>query len=423
MGRLSRTVLSAATALVASAGVMFAAAPASAEDVVLHMLINPDEGNTVGTFTKKFKEQTGIDVQVDFVGWADLHTKSLAALTSGGGGYDLFFVPSADAASFLAGGWFEPIGDLMPEGEKGKWLSTVTDLYTKDGQLLAMPWYAGGAHMAYNKKVLAAAGVDPAGIKTWDDFMAACAKVKETNAARFCFAPSAKYAGEFYYFWGSMHASMGGKLFDAEGNPVFQTDGKALALNKMIKEAIDKGYFDPAGVAMDDYETLVQFGNGNEAFLLDSTWSVTQANTNKELSKVVGDTGLILIPGIGEPRSGGYLYAGGIGLLKSSAHKEQAKELLKLLTGHDAQKQHAVDGANMPTLLALYEDPDIGKAWDGFPVLAEQLKYGQFVPQVPWFAEWERSLAASLQDLITGAKTPEEQIQFMVDETNRIKAQ
>ena len=77
----------------------------------------------------------------------------------------------------------------------------------------------------------------------------------------------------------------------------------------------------------------------------------------------------------------------------------------------------------MPTLLALYEDPDIGKAWDGFPVLAEQLKYGQFVPQVPWFAEWERSLAASLQDLITGAKTPEEQIQFMVDETNRIKAQ
>jgi ABC-type glycerol-3-phosphate transport system substrate-binding protein len=171
----------------------------------------------------------------------------VTALAGGGGGYDLFFVPSADAVNLMAGGYFESLNDMMSESDKKNWLPSVTNLYTVNGQLLAMPWYAGGAHMAYNKKILQAAGVDPDSIKTWDGFMAACAKIKETNAARFCFAPSAKYRGEFDYFWGSMHASRGGKLFDASGSPIFQNDGQALAVNKMVQEGISKGYFDPAG--------------------------------------------------------------------------------------------------------------------------------------------------------------------------------
>ena len=423
MSRLGRFALSAMVGAAASVSMAVMAAPALADSVLLHMLISPDEGNTVATWTQKFKEETGITVQSDFVSWADMHNKSVTALAGGGGGYDLFFVPSADAVNLMAGGYFEPLNDMMSESDKKNWLPSVTNLYTVNGQLLAMPWYAGGAHMAYNKKILQAAGVDPDSIKTWDDFMAACAKIKETKAARFCFAPSAKYRGEFDYFWGSMHASRGGKLFDASGSPIFQNDGQALAVNKMVQEGISKGYFDPAGVAMDDYETLVQYGNGNEAFLLNSTWSVTQANTNKDLSKILGDSGLILIPGTDAIRSGGYLYAGAIGILKTSTHKEEAKKFLSYFTDTAPQKQHAIDGANMPTRVALYQDPDIAAAWKGFTMLGEQLKYGVFSPPVPWFDEWQHSLASSLQDMINGNKTPEQQIQFMVDETKRIKSE
>jgi multiple sugar transport system substrate-binding protein len=246
--------------------------------------------------------------------------------------------------------------------------------------------------------------------------------VKATKAAAYCFAPSAKYAGEFYFLWGSIDASAGGKLFDADGKPIFQNDGRALAASELIKQGIDKGYFDPAGVAMDDYETLVEYGNGKEAFLLNSTWSVTQANTNKDLSKIRGESGLILIPGAAGTRTGGFLYAGGLGLLKTSTHKDEAKKFLTFLTSEPAQKQHAIDGANMPTRIALYQDKDIAAAWAGFPVLAEQLPYGQFAPPFPWFDEWRHSLAASLQDLIRGAKTPKEQIQFLVEEADRIAA-
>src|SRR5258706_5214962 len=384
--------------------------PTHAQGVTLRAIIRPDEGGNVAMYSKLFKEKTGIDVQVDFVSWAEIHDKTITTLAGGGGGYDIIFIPSANVVEFTSGDWFEPIDDLITTKNSADWLKSVVDLYTINGHLLAMPWYAGGAHMAYNAEILKKANVDPAGVKTWADFMAACDKIAKAKAADYCFTPSAKYPGEFYFNWGTIVASQGGQFFDKDGAPIFQNSGEALAGLKLLKDGVDKGYFDKAGTAMDDYETLIAFGTGKTAFLLDSTWSVTQASKNTELSKITGKTGLILIPGSDKVRSGGYLYAGGLGLLKTSQHKDEAKQFLTFLTSAEAQKQHAAEGANMPTRVSLYKDADIAKAWAGFDVLAEQLTYGIFPPQFGWFEEWRHSVASATQDVISGKQTPEDAI-------------
>jgi len=286
-----------------------------------------------------------------------------------------------------------------------------------------MPLYSGGTHMADNTEILAAAGVNPAEILTWDDFMAACEAIKTSGAAEFCFSPSAKYPGNFYYNWGTMVKSSGGEFFDADGNPVFQNDDIALRTLQMFETAMAEGYFDPAGIALDDYETLIEFGTGKTAFLLDSTWSVTQANSNTELSGVTGKTGIMLIPGTAEQRSGGYIYAGGLGLLRTSENKEVAKQFIMYLTSEEAQKHHAIEGANLPTRTALFTDADIAAAWPGFEVLAEQVSYGEFPPQFPWFEEWRRSAASAVQDVMGGRKTAQEAVDWLVEETNRLKNQ
>ena len=395
----------------------------AAEPVVIRALIRPDEGGNVAKVVEQFKEETGIDVQVDFVGWAEIHDKTITTLASGGGGYDIIFVPSANVVEFTSGGWFEPLNDVITDENRADWLESVVGMYTIDGDLLAMPWYAGGAHMTYNSAVLEAAGVDPASITTWDDFMSACAAVAESGAADFCFAPSAKYPGNFYYNWGSMVASSGEDFFDESGAPIFQDGEASLAAMKMIETAAADGYFDPAGIALDDYETLIEFGAGTTAFLMDSTWAVTQANRNDELSGVTGDADMILIPGSGDSRSGGYLYAGGLGVMKSSEHKEEAKQFLELLTGEEAQKHHAIEGANLPTRTALYSEAEIAEAWPGFNTLAEQLPYGKFPPQFSWFEEWRRSAATAVQDVMGDRKSSEEAIEWLVEETNRLQAQ
>jgi trehalose/maltose transport system substrate-binding protein len=274
--------------------------------------------------------------------------------------------------------------------------------------------------MAYNKSVLEAAGVDPAGIKTMDDFMAACEAVKTSGAADFCFSPSAKYPGNFYYNWGTLSATTGEPLFDDAGAPLFGDNGSAEFGFDLMATGIANGYFDPAGVALDDYETLIEFGAGTTAFLLDSTWAVTQANKNEELSGITGNTGYILIPGSANVVSAGYLYAGGMGLMASSENKDVAKELMAYLTSEAAQKDHAINGANLPTRVALFTDPDIAAAWDGFDMLASQLNYGSFPPQFGWFEEWRQVSAALTQDVIRGDKTPAEATAELVTETESL---
>lgn len=401
-----------------------AATAAPAEKVTIRMLVRPDEGGNIEKFRVQFEEETGIAVAVDYVAWADISNKTLTTLAAGGGDYDIVFMPSADTPKLIAGGWFEPISDLIPEADKALWSPAVLDFYTADGELMAMPWYAGGAHMAYNKDILTTAGVDPATILTWDDFMAACKTIKEAGAADFCFTPSAKYAGEFYYNWGTMVLSRGGTFFDETGAPVFQNTSAALDSYQFLKDGIDQGYFNPAGVALDDYETLIDFGTGKTAFLLDSTWAATQANKNADLSTIVDKVGYILVPGAGDVRSSALLYAGGLGVLNTSTHKDEAKQFITYLTSEEAQKQHAIDGANMPTRVALYSDPDIAAAWNGFADLAAQLSYGNFVPAVEWLDEWRQAaVAPSVQEVISGTKTPQEAVDWLVTETDRIRNQ
>ena len=77
----------------------------------------------------------------------------------------------------------------------------------------------------------------------------------------------------------------------------------------------------------------------------------------------------------------------------------------------------------MPTRVALYSDPDIAAAWNGFADLAAQLNYGEFVPSVSWLDEWRHSVATSIQDVINGTKTPQEAVDWLVTETDRIRAQ
>jgi maltose-binding protein MalE len=77
----------------------------------------------------------------------------------------------------------------------------------------------------------------------------------------------------------------------------------------------------------------------------------------------------------------------------------------------------------MPTRVALFTDPDIAAAWPGFATLAEQLNYGKFPPAFTWFDEWRHSLASAEQDVISGSKTPQEAIDWLVTETERISNQ
>jgi ABC-type glycerol-3-phosphate transport system substrate-binding protein len=78
------------------------AAPAETP-VIIRALIRPDEGENVATYAAKFEEMTGNKVEVDFASWAEIHDKTITTLATGGGGYDIIFIPSANVVEFSSG--------------------------------------------------------------------------------------------------------------------------------------------------------------------------------------------------------------------------------------------------------------------------------------------------------------------------------
>jgi ABC-type glycerol-3-phosphate transport system substrate-binding protein len=244
----------------------------------------------------------------------------------------------------------------------------------------------------------------------------------EAGSPDYCFTPSAKHPGNFYYSWGTIAASSGEPLFNDDGTPNFQETG--LAAFQWLADGVAAEWVNPAGAALDDYETLIEFGTSTSSFMINSTWSVTQASTNEELSSVTDQTQLILLPGWeGMAESGGHLYAGGLGVLSTSEHPEEAVQFLQFLTSEEAQRHHAIEGANLPTRVALYSDEEIASSWAGFDVLAEQLTFGFFPPQFTWFEEWRLSAATATQDVISGRSTPQEAVDFLVAEAERLSAE
>jgi ABC-type glycerol-3-phosphate transport system substrate-binding protein len=85
------------------------------ESVTIRALIRPDEGENVAIFAKKFEELTGHNVEVDFVGWAEIYNKIVTTLATGGGGYDIIFVPSANALEFMSMGLGQKFGHFCQE--------------------------------------------------------------------------------------------------------------------------------------------------------------------------------------------------------------------------------------------------------------------------------------------------------------------
>ena len=102
-----------------------------------------------------------------------------------------------------------PISDLVPADEIAHWLNTNENTY--NGKVWAMPQYLLGIGLAYNKDLFAQAGVTPpSGDRwTWDEFLAASAKLKAAGITPFVGGDKNGYLGAWWF------ANVGGQQLDS----------------------------------------------------------------------------------------------------------------------------------------------------------------------------------------------------------------
>lgn len=105
-----------------------------------------------------FTEQSGWNVKIDVVPWADYWTRLPLDVASGDAA-DVYWMNSANYVLYKDSGDLLDINEVVPDGAS-QWEKAVVDLYSRDGGLWGVPQIWDSIAVFYNKALVEEAGVD-----------------------------------------------------------------------------------------------------------------------------------------------------------------------------------------------------------------------------------------------------------------------
>ncbi|MCC3372913.1 ABC transporter substrate-binding protein [Cohnella sp. REN36] len=251
--------------------------------------------------------------------------------------------------------------------------NAVTENFADEGTIYGIPDGSDGTiGILYNKKLFAAAGIDPVQQppRTYGDFTAMLKKLKESGVT----PVGTGEDGDFVYFldyWFAQMVGTSGINDIVNGKMNFRNDKLADVMQRYLKIYKD-GY-----VKTDQHET--QFYNGKVALIFGGY------NLLADASAALGDDlGMMKIPNFSEAalvKDGGI---GGTGadfvVSKSSAHPEEAVKFILFLMSKEEQIARFKDGYGK--LLNL-KDVDAAQFTDN-PLVIEQQKWASEPSTIFW---------------------------------------
>ena len=241
----------------------------------------------------------------------------------------------------------------------GQHFPSIVANNTVDGRLIAMPWVTDTGLLFYRKDLLARHRL--AVPRTWDELAHAARVIEraERQAGRRQFWGYV-WQGRAYegltcnvMEWLGSHGA--GTVVDARGRASIDNPAAASAL-QMAKAWIGD-ISPPAVLAADEDETLRLFSAGQAAFM--RNWPYAWALSNSQTSAVQGLVAVAPMPRGDDGRGGATLGGQQLAVSRFSRHPQAAISLVLYLTGRAEQKRRALALGVHPTVMDLYNDPDV----------------------------------------------------------------
>jgi len=230
---------------------------------------------------------------------------------------------------------------------------------TKDGRLVAMPWFINTGLLFYRKDLLAKYGAPvPA---TWEALAATARRVQDGERA----AGNPRMWG--WVWQGRAYEGLTCNALEwiasRGGGAIVASDGRVTVDNPAARAALADaagwvGRISPEAVLnYAEEESRGVFQAGNAVFLRNwpYAWSLAQADR----SAIRGKVGVAALPHGPAGQSAATLGGESLAVSRYSRHPALAADLVMFMTGPEVQKRRAVEASFNPSLLALYKDPEI----------------------------------------------------------------
>lgn len=263
----------------------------------------------------------------------------------------------------ILGSHFIDLAQYIPQEEVDQHFPAIVENNTVGGELVGMPWYTDAGILYYRTDLLEQYGVDAP--STWQELTEAAQTIQDGE----------REAGNDR-FWGFVWQGRAyeGLTCDAlewvdsfNGGSIVEADGSISINNPNAIEAIDLaatwvGTISPDGVlSYAEEEARGVFQSGNAAFM--RNWPYAWALAQGDDSPIRGNVGVVALPrggtdGVHTGTLGGWQLA----VSRYSENQEVAADLVQYLTSFEEQKRRAIVGSLLPTIEALYNDPEVIEA-------------------------------------------------------------
>jgi multiple sugar transport system substrate-binding protein len=304
----------------------------------------------------KFKQQTGITVKVEVVGWADLLNRILAATTSGQGP-DVVNIGNTWSPSLQATGALVPFDDatMTTIGGKDRFLSGSLSATGAVGKPpAAVPLYSLAYALYYNKKEFAAAGISgpPA---TWADLVADGTKL--THGNQWGLALEAGSPTESVHNVFTLAEQNGSNFFDSSGNPQFDSPATIAAIKQYVGFMGTDKIVNPSDAEYSTNQSITDFATGKAAMIM---WQAADSSI-KSHGMSPDDYGVAPVPFLSPAPAGGMhvnsMVAGiNMAVFANSKHKAAALKFVKFMTSDAEQVTLNKAYSSLPTVQGAYSD-------------------------------------------------------------------
>ena len=169
---------------------------------------------------------------------------------------------------------------------------------------------------------------------------------------------------------------------------------------------VRSGVTPPAVANFAENEALQLFAAGEAAF--PRNWPYAWKLIEQEGGPVADHVGVSPLPAAPGQAGGATLGTWGFSLPAHSPHPAEAVEVIRWLSGPEAQKELVLSQGYAPTWQSLYDDPDLQRRHPLLAVQRQSLELGALVrPLTPLYAQYSDVLQRQVNGVLSGSRSVE----------------
>ncbi|MDZ5441589.1 extracellular solute-binding protein [Micromonospora sp. 4G57] len=363
-------------------------------------------------FHKKYPK---ITVEPSFVAYEALHDKIVAAAPAST--FDVVLIDVIWPAEFGSKRIVTDVTDQFPAAWKSDMLGGALATAAYRDRYYGVPWILDTKYFFYNTDMLTGAGVEPAGLSTWDGVLAAARALKAKKVVDYPLIWSWKQAEALICDYTQLVGAFGGKFLSDDGRSVAFNTGGGLQALEFMKNTLDSKLTNPNSVESLEEDVRKIFSDGQAAMALNWTYMFNAANDPQQ-SKIAGKVGVAATPA---GPAGGPGVNGSMALSVSSGSKNQkaAWTYVSYITSAEVQAKYAK--SSLPCWTTSYDDAAVVSALPQVvPVARKQLATLIARPQVPRYNEISQILQVEVQNALLGRKPAKKALDDAADQARTL---